>query len=71
MHLARYKNVEIAAGQASVYKDTLNVEAFMKAIKDSKYFNAVRSGGAGLLIFFAVKGTVYMLFILIGYFFIS
>ncbi len=43
----------------------------MKAIKDSKYFNAVRSGGLGLFIFFAVKGAIYMLLIVIGYFFIS
>ena len=49
----------------------LSKEAFMKAIKDSRYLNAVRRGGVGLVIFFAVKGAIYALFIVSGYFFIS
>ena len=49
----------------------LNKKAFMKVIKDSKYLTAVTRGGVGLFIFFAIKGAIYMLLIVIGYFFIS
>ena len=49
----------------------LNKKAFMKVKKDSKYLTAVRRGGVGLFIFFAIKGAIYTLLIVIGYFFIS
>jgi hypothetical protein len=68
---ARYKIVEIFTGQVSVYIGGLSKEAFMKAIKDSRYLSAVRRGGVGLFIFFAVKGAIYALLIVSGYFFIS
>ena len=63
--------MEIFTGQVSVYIISLSKEAFMKAIKDSRYLNAVRRGGVGIFIFFAVKGAIYALLIVSGYFFIS
>ncbi len=43
----------------------------MKAIKNTKYLNVIRSGGKGLLLFFAVKGAIYTFLLVVGYFYIS
>tara|TARA_A100001011_G_scaffold343283_1_gene377484 strand:- start:992 stop:1123 length:132 start_codon:yes stop_codon:yes gene_type:complete len=43
----------------------------MRAIKNSKYLDIIRKSGAGLLLFFAVKGAIYTFILAMGYLYIS